>query len=159
MSPDLWGRRVGHPLPVTTLSPVQWVQTSPWRLAVQMDIGWPLSTETAHCPMPQTLRSAGTFTRGHCLPRSCSLRAEWGKKGQCVLEPREKLGAQGCICPGCGRPLPPLCSHKPWTGHGSPFLGCPALVGASVPFTGLQESQALQPSWPPLGPMATAVSF
>ncbi|KAK2490175.1 hypothetical protein MC885_002448 [Smutsia gigantea] len=61
MSQDLCRVRVGHPLPVTTLFPVQWVQTSPWRLAVQMDIGWPLSTGTAHGPTPQTLRNAAHF--------------------------------------------------------------------------------------------------
>lgn len=72
------------------------------------------------------------------------------------------LGEAGC--PGSHLPklwttLAPFVLPQSLDRMRSPFLGCSVLVGASVPFTGLQESRALQPSWSPLGPMATAVSF
>lgn len=54
-----------HPI----LFPAQQVQMSPWRLAVLMDIEWPLSTGTARCLMPRNPRNAGTLANGHHFTR------------------------------------------------------------------------------------------
>lgn len=87
--------RVSGASPVTShpvLFPAQGVQTSSWRLAVQMDIEWPLSTRTAHCRTPRTPRNAGMLVSGHYGTRVAFHRRKRGEEGAVCARSPERLG-------------------------------------------------------------------
>ena len=108
-----------HPV----LLPAQWAQMSPWRLAVQTDIEWPLSTGPARCPMPRNPRNAGTSAS--TSPEELSSRQKQERKGEWVADPRGEARRQG---QAVGRgvqwaadPCLPLSSVPPRSSYMSPL--------------------------------------
>lgn len=95
-----WEPASCHPV----LLPAQRAQMTPWRLAVQTDIAWPLNTGTARCPTPRNPRNAGTSASAS--PEERPSRQKQGRKGEWVADPRgeprhqdQAVGGGGCM--GC----------------------------------------------------------
>lgn len=131
-----------HPV----LLPAQGVQTSSWRFAVQTDIGWPLSTRTAHCHTPRTPRNAGTFVSGHRGTRMACHGGKRGEEGAARARPPERPGvgrsalAVGGVAGGRPRPPSSVLPLTPCWPLTVPFAGRAGSVAPSAQLGTVAES-------------------